>query len=164
MWIEKRKLRWRGNSSLRDVTNIIEVHAKPFAHMGTAHITTDIIEQALTPLWKTHPKQMQRALAVWKSIFDFAQARAASRTSWCAAARVARMARMASGSYFDFNELVLTLLKGGDALPIADAWIRHVFEMLNGCPKPGGGGRHATLTKSAWQLVRLATHIGVRHG
>jgi hypothetical protein len=31
------------------------------------------------------------------------------------------MARMASGSYFDFNELVLTLLKGGDALPIADA-------------------------------------------
>jgi hypothetical protein len=39
----------------------------------------------------------------------------------------------------------------------AKAWaaIRHVFEMLNGCPKPGGGGRHATLTKSAWQLVRL---------
>jgi hypothetical protein len=39
----------------------------------------------------------------------------------------------------------------------AKTWaaIRHVFEMLNGCPKPGGGGRHATLTKSAWQLVRL---------
>jgi integrase len=42
--------------------------------MGVAHVTTDIIEQALIPLWEKHPKQMQRALAVWKSVFDFAQA------------------------------------------------------------------------------------------
>ena len=38
-------------------------------------MNTDIIEKALTPLWTTHPKQMQRASAVWKKIFDFAQAK-----------------------------------------------------------------------------------------
>ena len=38
-------------------------------------MNTDIIEQALTPLWKNHHyKQMLRALAVWKTVFDFAQA------------------------------------------------------------------------------------------
>jgi integrase len=77
LWIEKRKVKWRGDHSsrLREVTNLIDVHAKPFLNMGIAHVNTDIIEAALTPLWKEHPKQMQRALAVWKSIFDFAQAK-----------------------------------------------------------------------------------------
>jgi hypothetical protein len=37
------------------------------------------------------------------------------------------------------------------------AWIaiRRIFEMLDGCPKPGGGGRHKTLTRAAWELANL---------
>jgi hypothetical protein len=38
--------------------------------------------------------------------------------------------------------------------PTHKAWcaIKRVFEMLDGCPRPGGAGRHATLTKAAWEL------------
>jgi hypothetical protein len=38
------------------------------------------------------------------------------------------------------------------------AWIaiRRIFEMLDGCPKAGGGGRHKTLTRAAWELANLA--------
>jgi hypothetical protein len=33
--------------------------------------------------------------------------------------------------------------------------IRRVFEMLDGCPKPGGQGRHKTLTRAGWELACL---------
>jgi hypothetical protein len=37
------------------------------------------------------------------------------------------------------------------------AWraIKHIFELLEGCPKAGGQGRHLTLTKAGWELACL---------
>jgi hypothetical protein len=37
------------------------------------------------------------------------------------------------------------------------AWtaIKRAFDTLKGCPKPGGQGRHKTLTKAAWELACL---------
>jgi hypothetical protein len=39
------------------------------------------------------------------------------------------------------------------------AWIaiKRMFEMLDRCPRPGGEGRHKTLTKVAWELVCLVS-------
>jgi hypothetical protein len=41
--------------------------------------------------------------------------------------------------------------------PTDRAWkaIRRAFELLDGCPKPGGDGRHKTLTKVAYELCCL---------
>jgi hypothetical protein len=41
--------------------------------------------------------------------------------------------------------------------PSDKAWkaIRRAFELLDGCPKPGGDGRHKTLTKVAYELACL---------
>jgi integrase len=74
-WIAKRKIRWRGESSLRNANLLFHVHGKPLSNVGIAHVTSDKIEETLTPLWTTHPDQARRALAFWESMFDFAQAK-----------------------------------------------------------------------------------------
>jgi integrase len=74
-WIAKRKIRWRGESSLRNANLLFHVHGKPLSDVSIAHVTSDKIEEALTPLWTTHPDQARRALAFWESMFDFAQAK-----------------------------------------------------------------------------------------
>jgi hypothetical protein len=33
--------------------------------------------------------------------------------------------------------------------------IKRVFDLLDGCPKPGGQGRHKTLTRAGWELACL---------
>jgi hypothetical protein len=47
--------------------------------------------------------------------------------------------------------------------PTDKAWraIKRMFELLDGCPKPGGDGRHVTLTKVAYELACLVTECEV---
>ena len=49
------------------------------------------------------------------------------------------------------------------AEPSDKAWraIKRMFELLDGCPKPGGDGRHLTLTKVAFELACLVIECEV---
>lgn len=50
--------------------------------------------------------------------------------------------------------------------PSDKAWkaIRRMFELLDGCPKPGGGGRHETMNRVAWELAKLVNECEVPGG
>jgi integrase len=72
-YIENQKPRWRNPSSLRDAKLLLKVYAKPFEKVGVAHVTPNMIEDALALI--PSPAQQRRALRVWERTFDFALAK-----------------------------------------------------------------------------------------
>src|SRR6516162_6735702 len=72
-FIENQKPRWRNPSSLRDAKLLLEIYAQPFAKQGVAHVTSNMIEDALTLI--PSPSQARRALRAWERAFDFALAK-----------------------------------------------------------------------------------------
>jgi integrase len=72
-FIENQKARWRNPSSLRDAELLFQVYAKPFAKVGVAHVTPNMIEDALALI--PSPAQQRRALRAWERAFDFALAK-----------------------------------------------------------------------------------------
>jgi integrase len=72
-YIENQKPRWRNPSSLRDAKLLLQVYAKPFATQGVAHVTPNMIEEAVALI--PTPAQQRRALRAWERAFDFAIAK-----------------------------------------------------------------------------------------
>jgi hypothetical protein len=61
-WVNKHKVKWR---STRHTKVPLGKHAKPLAEKPVRMISTPMIVDALSDLWKRHPEQARRVLSMW---------------------------------------------------------------------------------------------------
>jgi integrase len=71
-WIETQKSSW-SKGQMRNVELFLKKHGKALSTKSVAHIDSNMVEDAIRPLWAKAPKQARRALAMWARVFDYAK-------------------------------------------------------------------------------------------
>jgi integrase len=70
-WIETQKLSSKGQ--MRNVELFLKKHGKPLATNSVAHIDTNMVEDAIRPIWNKAPKQAKRTARMWFRVFAYAK-------------------------------------------------------------------------------------------
>jgi integrase len=71
-WIETRESSW-SKGQMRNAELLLKKHGKPLATKSVACIDSDMVEDAIRPLWFKAPKQARRALSMWARVFNYAK-------------------------------------------------------------------------------------------
>jgi integrase len=71
-WIETQKSSW-SKGQMRNVELLLKKHGKSLATKSVSHIDSNMVEDAIRPLWAKSPKQAQRTSAMWARVFDYAK-------------------------------------------------------------------------------------------
>jgi integrase len=79
-YVEHNKRDWSA-SQLRNCKVLCHLHGAALLHVPVLSINRDDVVRVIMPLWESTPKQARKALAMWQSIFDFAE-HPNNPTSW----------------------------------------------------------------------------------
>jgi integrase len=70
-WIETQRSSW-SEGQMRNVELFLKKHGKSLAAKSVAHVDSNMVEDAIRPLWAKAPKQAKRTARMWKRVFAYA--------------------------------------------------------------------------------------------
>jgi integrase len=70
-WMETQKSSW-SKGQMRNAELFLKKHGKALATKFITHIDSNVVEDAIRPLWNKAPKQAQRTARMWKRVFAYA--------------------------------------------------------------------------------------------
>jgi integrase len=70
LYIEHNRRDW-STSQIRSAKVLLHLHGEALLRVPAQFVDRDMVVRALKPLWEKYPKQVKKAAAMWRRVFDF---------------------------------------------------------------------------------------------